>query len=59
MWKTIDGGATWQPAWDQEQYGRRLVMDPSDPLTLYAAPGLVAGKPNPSRSACERKYTGA
>ncbi len=43
VWKTIDGGKTWQflsASWDRLNYGRmQLVMNPSNPNIIFAIVG--------------------
>ena len=37
VWKTVDGGQNWAPAWDQPQMGiYRLLVDPTTDSTIYA-----------------------
>src|SRR5207248_3045718 len=37
VWKTVDGGQNWAPAWDQPQVGiYRLLVDPRTTSKIYA-----------------------
>ncbi len=41
LWKTTDGGATWNPIFDQQSYMAigALAIDPKTPTTIYAGTG--------------------